>query len=336
MAAAAVAAVAVVIFCPFLSPNGDPEIQQALLAYGLSLQTPDGETRAGLTIPLSLPQQVALSAVLFRTAWLGAEENEAAFLARATFWRDITPFNLRAIQLFAAEVIATASTVTDLLVGGHTGACMDKLTTNMGFDIGAQWAELFAARNSSDVLVTLKAFTAGDYDRIAAGLKKNLCKDEDTMKAIRRMGQIPPTREVAMNSGFFTLMFNKLVSKNLINEGDCRISLAPNLPTWETEAACNPFFFMSLHHVIDAVRAFYFQTPAQIVAAMPSSGSDHSLNGMRISSANMTLELLDADVQKALRIAKTPEGLKDSGPILEILFKDFSHDVIKVRLCYKY
>jgi hypothetical protein len=102
--------------------------------------------------------------------------------------------------------------------------CDDTLSVDVNVDIGARWADLLATHHSSDLQVSMKAFLAADYDRIATGLYRHLCSDDVAMVDIVGTKQVAPANGVGMDYGFFTMVTNKLAAKDLINEDHCRFN----------------------------------------------------------------------------------------------------------------
>jgi hypothetical protein len=171
-----------------LHPRFRLEIAQALIALGLSLEFEVADAQVDLIIPMSIEQHATIVKELVKVAWPRSKDTAEKFGDRVKMWESLDASNLRAVQLFAVEAIATNGRVPKADVAKHMEACLDTLMRKHDFDIGARRRELLADRNTTDVVEALKAFLGDRYVPNAAELYKILCEDQTTYEGFRSMG----------------------------------------------------------------------------------------------------------------------------------------------------
>jgi hypothetical protein len=308
-----------------LHPGFRPEVAQALLALGLSLEFEVADAQLDLIIPMYIEQHAAIVKELVKVAWPGSEDTADKFGDRVKMWESLNAFNLRAIQLFAVEAIATKGRVPKADVTTHMKTCLDTLMRKHDFDIDARRRELLADRNTTDVVEALMVFLGDRYVPNAAELYKILCEDKTTYEGLLSMGLRVKTTDVQMQANFFSIALSTLIKAGLITEDHCRMKTAATAKKWQDNVDGKTRFLMT---VVEAVHMFHSGTPAQIFAAAPSMGKDRKLQGMKIPEGDIAKVIMDPDIRQALRLADNSE---DPERILELLYKDFPTSVVKVH-----
>jgi hypothetical protein len=115
-----------------LHPGLRPEVAQALIAVGLSLEFEVADEQLNLIIPMSVAQQKAMVKELVKVAWPGSADDTAdKFFERVNMWESLNAFNLRALQLFAVEAIATNGRVMKADITKHMDTCLETLMNKL-------------------------------------------------------------------------------------------------------------------------------------------------------------------------------------------------------------
>ena len=313
-----------------LHPGFRLEVAQALLALGLVLEFEAADEQTACIIPMSIAQQEAMVKELVRVAWPGSEASPEKFGERVNMWEGLNELNLRLIQLFAVEAIATNGKVPKADVTKHMKDCQDKLMGKLDMDIDARRKELLAERNTTDVVQALTGFLDTNWVANAAQIYKILCGDPATHAGLLSMGLHVKTDDDLLQANYFSIALSKLVQIGLITEHHCRMRTTSTKEDWETSVDGKAKFIMN---VVDAVLAFHSGTPAQVLAAPPATGRDRKLQGMKMPEGDIVMVLLDNEIGQALQLAQSSEatGIQVAEQILELLYKDFPAAVVKVK-----
>jgi hypothetical protein len=312
-----------------LHPGLRHEVAQALIQLGLVLDLEAVDEQTACIIPLSIAQQKAIVDELVRVDWPGAEATPERFAERVRMWEGLNELNLRLIQLFAVEAIATNGKVPQADVTQHIRDCLGTLMDKLDMDIDARRKELLADRNMTDVVDALTAFLADKWQTNAAQIYKILCENPATHAGLLAMGLHVKTDDDLLQANYFSMALSKLVQIGLITENDCRMRATVTKDAWETNVDGKATFVMT---VVQAMLAYHSGTPAQVLAAAPAMGKDRKLQGMKMSEGDTMLVLLDNEIGQALQLAQSSEltGIQVAEKILELLYKDFPTCVVKV------